>query len=79
MIELKNIEKNKDIIRCDVYPEDSTEAGSLLINTSNSDYEYKLPKGYEWCRNHISHAVRTLVMLNNSGEDLPHEKTIMWG
>jgi len=79
MIELKNIKKNEDMISCDVYPEDSTEAGSLLLDTSSGNYEYKLPKGYEWCRNHISHAVRTLVALNGSGASLPREKMVMWG
>lgn len=39
--------------------------------------EYELPKGYEWCDNHVNHAMRTLIEISNEKE-VPKERLVMW-
>lgn len=77
MVNIKNIEKNNDIVKCEIYPEDSKEAGTLSVELSTEKYQYELPAGYEWCENHAAHAAREIVAMNRDGE-LPKEKRIMW-
>ena len=81
MIKLKNIKKNNDIIECDIIPEDSQKAGHLSVSLQDDDpygtVSYKLPEGYEWCRNHVSHAVTGLIEMAKRSEFL-NEKLIMW-
>lgn len=77
MVKLKNLKKNNDTILCDVFPEDSVNSGTLVVNTSGNVIDYSLPDGYEWCINHIYHAARKIRELVNNGT-LPSEITVMW-
>jgi len=78
MVILKNIKKNDNYIECDIYPEDSTSCGHILVDTATKDIiEYVLPEGYEWCRNHVNHARFALVEIADQLE-LPNEKIVMW-
>ena len=77
MIKLKNIVKNNNKIKCDIYPEDSKIAGWLIVDTNSERTEYELPSGYEWCKSHITHARKALIQMNAS-QKLPKEKLIMW-
>ena len=78
MIKLKNIEKNNHIISCNILPEDSQQEGRLLVDlNSEKEYEYKLPEGYEWCKNHVAHAIKFLLSVSRDKE-IPNEKLIMW-
>lgn len=78
MIKLKNIEKNDGLMQCSIIPEDSKDAGHLIVDvTSGMIKEYTLPKGYEWCKKHINHAKDTLLKLYNAKET-PKEKIVMW-
>ena len=78
MVKLRNIVKNNSIIKCDLYPEDSKSPGSITCNIRDrSLIDYALPYGYEWCKNHVFHALYALLDMNDK-EALPLEKTIMW-
>ena len=79
MVKLKNLKRIDQKIQCDIYPEDSTEAGQLSVNLSDESYDYKLPKGYEWCTNHVAHAKRAIIEMVKADSELPKEKLIMWG
>ena len=79
MIRLKNIEKNNNILECDIFPEDSKIYGHIKVNLVSKEIDdYTLPKEYEWCRNHVVHAQKALLELAVSKEPLPKNKLIMW-
>ena len=79
MIKLKNIAKNDNFVHCNIIPEDSASEGTLLFDINEDKVkEYKLPTGYEWCRNHIAHAesaIRKMI----AADSLTKEQTIAWG
>lgn len=78
MIKLKNIVKNDPFIKCDIYPEDSMSPGSIICNIhERSLVKYNLPNGYEWCINHVFHALYAILDMNDKKKMLS-EKTIMW-
>lgn len=78
MIRLEHLKKNKTVIECDVIPEDSIRSGHIAVDLESREVvEYILPKGYEWCKNHINHAKNALLDISNK-EPLPESKTIMW-
>lgn len=78
MIKLKNIERNDDIIECDIIPEDSRENGHIRIDLKKKILKDSvLPAGYEWCTNHIQHAASKLIELSEEKE-LPEEKLVIW-
>ena len=78
MVELKNIKKTNALIECDIVPEDSEEAGHMVVDYKNDEIiSYKLPVGYEWCRNHVSHALDGLLEISKK-QKMPKEKLIMW-
>ena len=76
MIRLENINRYKDHVICDIYPEDSEKKGTLDVNLQTGYAEYELPVGYEYCESHIHHAYRWIKEFK--GEEYPHNKTIMW-
>ena len=77
MVKLKNIKKNNALIECDILPEDSIERGHIIVDLKSEEIkEYVLPKNYEWCRNHINHAARKLIELNEMNP-LPDEYLVM--
>ena len=78
MIKLKNIKSNDTIIECDIYPEDSLQAGHIVVDKKSRELKkYNLPKNYEWCKKHVYHAKDKLleyIKLDN----IPDEKLIKW-
>lgn len=79
MVKLENIEKNNNLIECDILPEDSKEYGHLKVNLDSEEIDgYALPEGYEWCRNHLTHAKKALLKYGTSKEPLPDQDLIMW-
>ncbi|MBQ8174441.1 MAG: hypothetical protein IJ009_03470 [Clostridia bacterium] len=79
MVKLKNIIIYGNIAKCDIYPEDSKENGSLEVNLQTKEIiTYTLPVGYEWCENHITHAKNYLVDISKSNNGISTEKLIMW-
>lgn len=74
MIRLENIREKDDIVKCDFYPENSKNAGTLKFSRKNNSVEACYPKGYEYCTSHVNHALRFL----KSNFDLPTQHTIMW-
>ena len=78
MVKLKNLEKNNNIGRCDIIPEDSPISGHITLSLDSGELiEYSLPAGYEWCLSHVHHAARNLVKIIHS--DIPHkEYLVMW-
>ena len=78
MVRLKNIERNNNIIECDIIPEDSVEYGHVTVNVISGDIEsYRLPEGYENRINHVSFAKRALLEMADDLE-FPKEKLVMW-
>jgi hypothetical protein len=78
MIRLKNIKQKNNIIECDIIPENSLESGYIQVDvTSESIIQFKLPKEYEWCRNHVEHAKNTLIEMSKNNT-LVSEKLLMW-
>lgn len=78
MITLKNIKKSNDVIECEIIPEDSGETGYMIVRLDTKEIEnVRLPKGYEWCRNHIGHAKTALLEISKY-DDIPKEKLVMW-
>lgn len=78
MIKLKNIVRKNNIVTCDIFPEDSKNPGTIVYDINKSDIqEYRLPKGYEWCKNHIAHASRAIKEMIKA-EDTQSEKTVSW-
>lgn len=78
MVRLKNIRKNDSIIESDIIPEDSLGCGHVMVDIQTGELkEFDLPEGYEWCRNHVSHAQNKLIELSKQ-DSPPNEKLIMW-
>ncbi len=78
MIRLSKINKADNKIYCDAYLEDSPKAVSLTYDISERELlPFDFPPGYEWCKTHISHAVRHLKEMAAESV-IPTEKTIMW-
>lgn len=78
MLKLKNIVKNENTVTCDFYPEDSKTPGSLTYDIHNRTITYTLPKGYEWCRNHVAHAQFALREVAESDEDYKDSMICCW-
>ena len=78
MLELEKIERGKDYISCTAFVEGCKQGIRVSINKDGDlKEEVALPEGYEWCKNHISRAIRFLTSLW-SEEQVPKRKTIMW-
>lgn len=79
MVKLKNIKRiSNTMIECDLLPEDSKEIGHMLVDISKRKVvNYDLPKGYEWCTNHVAHAMRTLLDMVENNHVVQEEK-IVW-
>lgn len=78
MVKLKNIVINGNTAKCDIYPEDSKDKGTLEVNLQTREIiSYTLPMGYEWCKNHIEHAKCSLIEISESKE-IPDVKTVAW-
>ena len=78
MIKLENIKVKGPVVCCDIIPEDSELLGYIEIDTTTNSLKYSLPKGYEWCTNHIEHAKDFLNDLVELKGESPEEKLIMW-
>ena len=77
MLKLKNIKSDNCIISCDIYPEDSTEAGYMRYDLKKDKVlQFDLPKGYEWCERDSAQAVQ--YFRNTDITNLPKEKTLIW-
>lgn len=78
MVKLKNLEKNNNIGRCDIIPEDSPISGHITLSLDSGELiEYSLPAGYEWCLSHVHHAARNLVKILDSVNP-QKEYLVMW-
>ena len=78
LVKLKNVIIDGNIAKCDIYPEDSKDKGTLEVNLQTREIiGYTLPVGYEWCENHIAHAKRSLLEISESKE-IPGVKTVAW-
>ena len=79
MVKLKNIVIDKDLAKCDIFPEDSLKNGHVEVDLiKNKIISSSLPEGYEWCTNHVQHAATALCKLSQSEDTLPKEKLVMW-
>ena len=79
MIKLKNIKKtSENIIECNIIPEDSAEMGYMTVDIEKEEViECNLPRGYEWCLNHVSHARNELMKMVET-DNILNEKNVVW-
>lgn len=78
MIKLKNIMIDENLVRCDIYPENSVMPGYVVVDYNTKELkEYKLPSGFEWCKNHVYHAMKKMIEVASEKKDLK-ECTVMW-
>lgn len=78
MVKLKNLKKNERIGECDIFPEDSSNAGHIVVDLESGELkDFSLPDGYEWCVKHAQHAGSKLVELL-SEDNIPKEYLMMW-
>lgn len=77
MIELKNIKKADSIITCEAFFEACKEPVVLRYSMEKQDFlPFQFPKGYEYCKTHVSFARRYFKSL---GDKEPEEQIIiMW-
>lgn len=80
MIELKNIKIDENVVKCEIYPEDSKTSGYIEVDVSGDKIiNCALPPGYEWCKNHLEHAKRYIVKNFKEIKMIPlSEKVLMW-
>jgi len=77
MVRLKNIAIKNGNVECDFSPEDCLKSGRLVVDIQTKEVvNCTLPDGYEWCLNHVRHAVDYLC--NITPDNMPNEKCIMW-
>ncbi|MBP3328733.1 MAG: hypothetical protein J6L91_07485 [Clostridia bacterium] len=78
MVKLKNIKISNGYIECDIYPEDSSRAGHIIVDIDTKELkEYNLPLGYEWCKSHLNHAKYRMIEFVET-DSIPEEDLIMW-
>lgn len=75
MIKLKNIKEINGVVSCAFIPEDSNGEGKIVYDRNNDRAEIVYPSGYEWCKNHVNHAIRFI----RETKGLPTERLITWG
>ena len=75
---MTNIKKSMDTISCNIYPEESVEAGSMTVDNTGAILDYVLPKGYEDCYSCITHASSELVNMLNGKTKFIREKLVIW-
>ena len=79
MVKLKNIVINGNTAKCDIYPENSKDKGTVEVNLETKDMiSYTLPVGYEWCFKHAVKAYAFLIEISESGAEIPDERIIAW-
>lgn len=77
MVVLRNIERKKDTIEADFYPEDSKEAGHVVVDIESKKIISKVDvKGYEFF-SYAHHAKNGLIDLIEK-EELPEKYIVMW-
>lgn len=62
MIKLKNIKIDGNVVKCEIYPEDSKESGYIEVDIDkNSIINSNLPTDYKWCKWHLVHVKKYLI------------------
>ena len=75
MLKMKKIKRNNNVIECEMTPEDSERSCVLILDIVSGKVSCELPKGYEYCINHVAMAVN---WLKKNKDNLPEEKLLMW-
>ena len=79
MVKPKNIVIDCNTAKCDIYPEDSKDKGTVEVNLETRDMiSYTLPVGYELCFKHVVTAYAFLIGISESGAEIPDERIIAW-
>lgn len=79
MVRLVNIQMNGEKAECDIFPENSLQAGHIVIDAKTGDLlDYVLPEGYE-LRSYVSHARSRLFDIIKQGSIEPGRSvTVAW-
>lgn len=78
MLKLRNLRKSENTIEADFYPEDSKQAGHVVVDLKTEEItDYTAPEGYEKYRWYATHARQTLMELAEQ-DSLPEEYLVMW-
>ena len=78
MVTLKNIKKGNKIISADCYPEDSTEAGYVVVDLETEEIIFrKDPKEYEGSSFYIRHVINGLLEVAKK-DTIPDKWLMMW-
>ena len=77
MLRLRKIERDKDYITAEYYPEEGEEGGYLKISKNGKIIEVKKTTYDEMCNTYCLKAMNYLMSIRND-EEIPKEKTILW-
>ena len=80
MVRLVNIQLNGETAECDIFPENSLQAGHVVIDAKTGDLlDYVLPEGYEAGMSYVSHARSRLFDIIKQGAIEPGRSvTVAW-
>ena len=78
MIKLKEIKRSNNFITCLAFVEDAPNGIKLSFDEQKKQLNNEpLPKGYEYCEEHLAHA--DLYLESLVGKEITNrERTIMW-
>ncbi len=80
MVRLKKLRKNQTTIEADIYPENSTQPGHIIVSLESQKILGQIdPKGYEGfsCCAYVAHAKKALLKLADQ-DPLPDTYLVMW-
>ena len=78
MLELRNLQRNGNLIEADYYPENSVQAGHIVVDIEQEEILSLIePEGYENSFMYPSHARNALLRVVQE-EKLPAAYKVMW-
>lgn len=78
MVTVKNLKRTDKTIEADFYPENSSEAGHIVVDIASGEILSRVEaRGYERRFSYTAHARQALLEFARSDE-LPEKHVVMW-